>query len=68
MEPIEEKQPFSINIGKLAIEPSFAVMRGIGLSVVIGEGVFWHSLRFELVLLPFVFGLHFVWDNPPGGR
>lgn len=64
MESEDYKEPLRLKIGKLEIEPYVNVLRGVGLSVQVGEGVFYHSIRAEITLLFVYFGVHFIWDNP----
>jgi hypothetical protein len=63
MEPINEKAK-TIRLGKLEIEPYFSFLSGVGLGIMIGEGVYYHSVRVEITLLVLYFGVHFIWDNP----
>lgn len=60
----ETKKPRVLSLGKLDIEPYAGFFKGVGFGIVLGEGVYWKSVRFEITIPLFCCGVEFIWNNP----
>lgn len=63
MEPIEQKKHRTLKIPGYEIEFHASRFGGVGFAVLIGEGVYYKSVRFEFTIPLFTCGFHIIKDD-----